>query len=194
MSNPYSNEPMWTQPTPPVDTTRSPRRRKSVLFGVAGVFLGAFFMGACTATLGTHGEVDKANAELKARPTVTATASVTATATVTTTPKPAPTVTKTEKPKPAPTVTVTKTAKLSSGSSGGSSGGSSSSGGGSASGSYTQSSGSGGGGGCYPTSSSGNCYRAGEYCPHSDIGMTGSDASGDPIVCENNNGYRWEHA
>jgi hypothetical protein len=48
--------------------------------------------------------------------------------------------------------------------------------------------------GCSPTTSSGNCYRAGEYCSKADHGMTGTDANGDTIKCEDNNGWRWERA
>jgi hypothetical protein len=51
-----------------------------------------------------------------------------------------------------------------------------------------------GGGGCYPRASSGNCYEPGEFCPHADAGMHGIDGSGNPIVCEDNNGLRWEPA
>ena len=48
-------------------------------------------------------------------------------------------------------------------------------------------------GGCSPTTSSGNCYRAGEYCPHADEGLTGTDANGNPITCKDVDGtWRWE--
>lgn len=48
-------------------------------------------------------------------------------------------------------------------------------------------------GGCSPRTSGGNCYRAGEYCPNADHGMTGTDANGNPITCEDVNGtWRWE--
>jgi hypothetical protein len=46
--------------------------------------------------------------------------------------------------------------------------------------------------GCYPKTSSGNCYEPGEYCPTADHGMTGVAGNGEPIICENNNGWRWE--
>jgi hypothetical protein len=46
--------------------------------------------------------------------------------------------------------------------------------------------------GCYPKTSSGNCYEAGEYCSNADHGMTGVAGNGEPIICENNNGWRWE--
>lgn len=45
---------------------------------------------------------------------------------------------------------------------------------------------------CYPRASSGNCYKPGEFCPKADHGESGIDADGDPIVCEDNNGWRWE--
>jgi len=46
--------------------------------------------------------------------------------------------------------------------------------------------------GCYPTTSSGNCYEPGEFCPHADAGMTGLAGDGETIVCTDNNGLRWE--
>ncbi len=48
--------------------------------------------------------------------------------------------------------------------------------------------------GCYPRASSGNCYEPGEFCPHADAGMTGVAGDGKTIICENNNGLRWEPA
>ena len=45
---------------------------------------------------------------------------------------------------------------------------------------------------CYPLTSGGNCYKPGEYCRTADHGHTGIDAEGDPIVCRDNNGWRWE--
>jgi hypothetical protein len=48
--------------------------------------------------------------------------------------------------------------------------------------------------GCHPRSSSGNCYKAGEFCSTADHGMTGTDANGEAIKCEKNGSYwRWEH-
>jgi hypothetical protein len=47
---------------------------------------------------------------------------------------------------------------------------------------------------CYPLSSAGNCYKAGEYCPEADHGMDGVAQNGEAIVCEDNNGWRWEPA
>lgn len=48
--------------------------------------------------------------------------------------------------------------------------------------------------GCSPTTSSGNCYSAGEYCPNADHGASGTTGNGEAIVCEDNNGWRWEPA
>lgn len=46
--------------------------------------------------------------------------------------------------------------------------------------------------GCY-IDPEGNCYRAGEYCPEALRGQTVQGANG-PIVCEDNDGWRWEPA
>jgi hypothetical protein len=48
--------------------------------------------------------------------------------------------------------------------------------------------------GCYPLTNSGNCYEPGEYCRNSDHGMTGRAGNGESIICEYNNGWRWEPA
>ena len=48
--------------------------------------------------------------------------------------------------------------------------------------------------GCYPRTSAGNCYEPGEYCPDADHGMHGVAGDGEAIVCEDNNGWRWEPA
>ena len=48
--------------------------------------------------------------------------------------------------------------------------------------------------GCHPTTSSGNCYEPGEFCPHADAGMSGIAGDGEAIICEDNNGLRWEPA
>ena len=50
------------------------------------------------------------------------------------------------------------------------------------------------GGGCYPKTSSGHCYEPGEFCPHADAGMSGIAGDGEAIICEDNNGLRWEPA
>jgi hypothetical protein len=47
---------------------------------------------------------------------------------------------------------------------------------------------------CYPRSDSGTCYRPGEFCRTSDHGMTGVAGDGEKIVCEDNDGWRWEPA
>jgi hypothetical protein len=48
--------------------------------------------------------------------------------------------------------------------------------------------------GCYPKASSGNCYEPGEFCSQADAGMSGVAGDGEAIICENNNGLRWEPA
>jgi hypothetical protein len=45
---------------------------------------------------------------------------------------------------------------------------------------------------CYPLTDAGNCYEPGEYCRNSDHGMTGVAGDGKKIICEDNNGWRWE--
>lgn len=45
---------------------------------------------------------------------------------------------------------------------------------------------------CYPLTNSGKCYTPGEYCRTADRGTSGIDADGDPITCEDNDGWRWE--
>ena len=45
---------------------------------------------------------------------------------------------------------------------------------------------------CHPRTSSGNCYEPGEYCSDADHGVTGIAGDGEAIVCENNDGWRWE--
>ena len=47
---------------------------------------------------------------------------------------------------------------------------------------------------CYPLTSGGNCYRAGEYCRNADHGMSGIAENGERITCEDNDGWRWEPA
>ena len=46
--------------------------------------------------------------------------------------------------------------------------------------------------GCYPRTSTGNCYKAGEYCPNADHGTTGVAEDGTRIACVDNDGWRWE--
>jgi hypothetical protein len=45
---------------------------------------------------------------------------------------------------------------------------------------------------CTPLTNGGNCYKPGEYCRDDDHGVSGIDANGDPITCEDNDGWRWE--
>lgn len=47
---------------------------------------------------------------------------------------------------------------------------------------------------CHPLTDGGNCYEPGEYCRNSDHGMTGLAGDGETIVCQDNNGWRWEPA
>ncbi|HEX4787459.1 MAG TPA: hypothetical protein VH372_03290 [Actinospica sp.] len=47
---------------------------------------------------------------------------------------------------------------------------------------------------CQPLTNGGNCYKPGEYCRKSDRGTSGIDANGDPIVCRDNDGWRWERS
>jgi hypothetical protein len=48
--------------------------------------------------------------------------------------------------------------------------------------------------GCYPISDEGTCYEPGEYCRDSDHGASGVAGDGEAIVCEDNDGWRWEPA
>lgn len=48
--------------------------------------------------------------------------------------------------------------------------------------------------GCYPTAASGNCYEPGQFCASADAGMSGVAGDGARIICEDNNGLRWEPA
>ena len=47
---------------------------------------------------------------------------------------------------------------------------------------------------CYPLSDEGTCYEPGEYCRDDDHGMSGIAGDGENIVCEDNDGWRWEPA
>jgi len=47
---------------------------------------------------------------------------------------------------------------------------------------------------CYPLSNEGTCYEPGEFCRDSDHGATGLAGDGEKIVCEDNDGWRWEPA
>lgn len=48
--------------------------------------------------------------------------------------------------------------------------------------------------GCYPLSNEGTCYEPGEYCRTADHDTSGVAGDGEAIVCEDNNGWRWEPA
>jgi hypothetical protein len=45
---------------------------------------------------------------------------------------------------------------------------------------------------CHPLTNSGHCYEPGEFCRNSDHGVTGVAGNGETILCEDNNGWRWE--
>ena len=45
---------------------------------------------------------------------------------------------------------------------------------------------------CYPLTNGGKCYEPGEYCRTSDRGTSGVAGDGEKIICEDNNGWRWE--
>jgi hypothetical protein len=45
---------------------------------------------------------------------------------------------------------------------------------------------------CYPLTNGGNCYEPGEFCRNRDHGAHGIAGDGKAIVCEDNNGWRWE--
>ena len=47
---------------------------------------------------------------------------------------------------------------------------------------------------CSPISDEGTCYEPGEYCRDDDHGMSGIAGDGEAIVCEDNDGWRWEPA
>jgi hypothetical protein len=46
--------------------------------------------------------------------------------------------------------------------------------------------------GCYPKTDGGNCYEPGEFCRDDDHGATGVAGDGKRIICEDNDGWRWE--
>jgi hypothetical protein len=45
---------------------------------------------------------------------------------------------------------------------------------------------------CYPLSITGRCYLPGQICRDSDHGDVGTAINGNPIMCVNVNGWRWE--
>jgi hypothetical protein len=48
--------------------------------------------------------------------------------------------------------------------------------------------------GCHPLSDEGTCYEPGEYCRDDDHGTSGVAGDGKAIICEDNDGWRWEPA
>jgi hypothetical protein len=48
--------------------------------------------------------------------------------------------------------------------------------------------------GCHPLSNEGTCYEPGEYCREDDHGTSGIAGDGEAIICEDNDGWRWEPA
>jgi hypothetical protein len=46
--------------------------------------------------------------------------------------------------------------------------------------------------GCTPLSDEGTCYKPGEYCRDDDHGDSGVAGDGEAIICEYNDGWRWE--
>jgi len=48
--------------------------------------------------------------------------------------------------------------------------------------------------GCQPLSDEGTCYEPGEYCRDDDHGLSGVAGNGEPIICEDDDGWRWEPA
>ncbi len=47
---------------------------------------------------------------------------------------------------------------------------------------------------CTPISDGGTCYEPGEYCRDDDHGASGIAGDGESIVCEDNDGWRWQPA
>jgi phosphatidylserine/phosphatidylglycerophosphate/cardiolipin synthase-like enzyme len=45
---------------------------------------------------------------------------------------------------------------------------------------------------CHPLSRAGNCYEPGEDCSDADHRLTGVAGDGEAIICEDDNGWRWE--
>ena len=45
---------------------------------------------------------------------------------------------------------------------------------------------------CYPLTNGGKCYEPGEFCRNSDHGASGVAGDGEKIMCEDNDGWRWE--
>ena len=47
---------------------------------------------------------------------------------------------------------------------------------------------------CHPLTNGGNCYEPGEFCRKADHGESGVAGNGEAIICEDNDGWRWEPA
>lgn len=47
---------------------------------------------------------------------------------------------------------------------------------------------------CSPLTNGGRCYEPGEFCRNDDHGTTGIAGNGEKIICEDNDGWRWEPA
>jgi hypothetical protein len=47
---------------------------------------------------------------------------------------------------------------------------------------------------CEPKTNGGNCYEPGEFCRKTDHGVSGVAGDGKKIVCQDNDGWRWEPA
>jgi hypothetical protein len=47
---------------------------------------------------------------------------------------------------------------------------------------------------CSPLSNEGTCYEPGEFCRDDDHGVSGVAGDGETIICEDNDGWRWEPA
>jgi hypothetical protein len=48
--------------------------------------------------------------------------------------------------------------------------------------------------GCHPLSDEDTCYKPGEYCRNANHGESGIAGDGKAIICEDNDGWRWEPA
>jgi hypothetical protein len=46
--------------------------------------------------------------------------------------------------------------------------------------------------GCYPLTDGGNCYQPGEHCRDDDHDVSDVAGNGKAIICEDNDGWRWE--
>jgi hypothetical protein len=146
--------------------TRMPHQRSSFWIGLGVVSLAVVGFGACMAAASnTPGAEQGARA---ASATSTQTAVLAASPSATPTPTPAPTAAQTAAPTAAPPVAAAAPP--------------------------TAAPAPPAPAGCYPLSNSGTCYEPGEFCRATDHGRTGRAGDGEAIVCEYNNGWRWEPA